>query len=84
MTSESLSKRKSHHAAVVCNKCETKSTGRVPVVGFHSPDPGHQAMGGLGGFLDHLRLKVGIVHVGPDLGNDLRRDIVLVICLKLL
>ena len=41
-------------------------------------------MGSLGGLLDHLGLKVGVVHVGPDLGNDLRRDVVLVICLKLL
>ena len=59
-------------------------TASVPVVGFHGSDPGHQAMGGLGGFLDHLGLKVGVVHVGPDLGNDLRRNVVLVICLQLL
>ena len=57
---------------------------RVPVIGFHGSDPGHQAKGSLRGFLHHLRLKVGGVHVGPDLGNDLRRNVVLVICLKLL
>ena len=41
-------------------------------------------MGSLGGLLHHLGLKVGVLHVGPDLDNDLWRDVVLVIRLKLL
>lgn len=41
-------------------------------------------MGGLGGLLHHLGLKVWVVNVWPDLGDDLGRDVVLVVCLKLL
>lgn len=56
----------------------------VPVIGFHGSDPAHQAMGGLGGLLHHIRLKVGVLDVRPDFGNDVRKDVVLVVCLKLL
>ena len=59
-------------------------TAGIPVVGFHGAHPGHQAICSLGGLLHHLRLKVWVVHVGPDLGNDLWRDVVLVVRLQLL
>ena len=75
---------KEQQSSAIVIMVQLKHTGRIPVVSFHGSDPGHQAKGGLGGFLDHLRLKVGVVHVGPDLGNDFSRDVVLVVCLKLL
>ena len=55
-----------------------------PVIGLHCPHPGAKTICGLGCRLHLLRIKVWVLHVDPDLCDDVGRDVVLVVFLQTL